>query len=136
MSEELIRRAVAFTNSDRIASAEEVAEIFTPDVVLDFSAQVFNPKVYEGYDGLREFYTGSREVWEQVTLTIHEIIREGDRYVVLGEGRSRGRGSGMEIAAGFTAVWTVEDGRLKHCILLSSTEADRELGLAAIRDQS
>ena len=133
MSEELVRRATALTNSDGMAPDEELEEMFTPDVVLDLNARVFNPKVYEGYDGLRDFYAESREVWEQVTLTIHEIISEGDRYVALGEGRSRGRGSGMDISAGFTGMWTVEDGRLKHYILLSATEADRELALAALR---
>ncbi len=134
MSEELVRRATFLTNSDGMAPDEELEEMFTPDVVLDLNARVFNPKVYEGYDGLREFHAESREVWEQVTLTVDEIIGEGDRYVVLGEGRSRGRGSGMEISSGFTGMWTLEDGRLKHYVLLSTTEADRELALAALRD--
>ncbi len=133
MSEELVRRATLLTNSDGMAPDEELEEMFTPDVVLYLNARVFNPKVYEGYDGLREFHAESREVWEQVTLTIDEIIGEGDRYVVLGEGRC-GRGSGMEISSGFTGMWTLEDGRLKHYILLSTTEADRELALAALRD--
>lgn len=136
MSAELIRRAAALAGADELASDEELAQIFTPDVVLDLSARVFNPKVYEGYDGLREFYAESREVWKAVTLTITEIIEEGEHYVVLGQGRSRGRGSGMEVAAGFTGIWTAEEGRLKHHRLLATNEADRELGLAALRAQS
>ena len=137
MSVELIRRATALMNGDSLeASDEELEEIFTPDVVLDLRANVFNPAVYEGYDGLRAFYAASREVWEKVTLTLTEVIEEGDDYVLLGEGRSRGRGSGMEVAAGFTAIWTTEDGRLKHNRLVSTTEADRELGLAALREDA
>jgi hypothetical protein len=134
MSEALVRRATLLTNSDGMAPDEELEQMFTPDFVLDLNARVFNPKVYKGYDGLREFHAESREVWEHVTLTIHEIIGEGDRYVVLGEGSSRGRGSGMEISSGFTGMWTLEDGRLKHYVHLSTTEADRELALAALRD--
>ena len=133
MSEELVRRATALMNGDGVISDEELEEVYTRDIVLDLNARVFNPKVYEGYDGLREFYAESREVWERVTLTIDEIIAEGDRYVVLGQGRSRGRGSGMEISSGFTGMWTVEGGRLKHYVLLSTTEADREVALAALR---
>ena len=136
MSEDLVRRATELTSSDGLVSDEELEQMYTPDVVLDLNARVFNPKVYEGYDGLRQFYAESREVWEEVTLTIHEIIAEGDRYVVLGDGRSRGRGSGMEVSAGFTGIWTVAGGRLKHFRLLSTAEADRELGLEALRDQS
>ena len=136
MSAELVERATALTASDGLAPDAELEELFTPDVVLDLSARVFNPKIYEGYAGLREFYADSREVWEHVELSINEIIDEGDRYVVLGEGRSRGRGSGMEVAAGFTGIWTMEGGRLKHYRLLSPTDADRELGLAELRAQS
>ena len=131
-----MRRATALTNTDGLASDEELEEIYTPDVVLDFSARAFNPKVYKGYEGLRRFYAESREVWDKVTLTIDEIIAEGDRYVVLGQGRARGRASGMEVTAGFTAIWVADAGRLTHFRLLSTAEADRELGLAALRDPS
>jgi ketosteroid isomerase-like protein len=134
MSIELVERATALTSGDGLAPDAELEELFTPDVVLDLSARVFNPKVYEGYEGLREFHADSREVWEHVELTIDEVIDEGDRYVVLGEGRSRGRASGMEIAAGFTGIWTMEGGRLKSYRLLSPNEADRDLGLAALRE--
>jgi hypothetical protein len=124
------------TSGDGQASDEELAEIFTPDVVLDLNARIFNPKVYEGYDGLREFYAESREVWESVEIEITEIIEEGDRYAVLGDARSRARGSGIEVGAGLAGVWTAAaDGRLKHYRLLSPTEADRQAALAALRDQ-
>ena len=133
MSIELVRRATALTGGDGQASDEELAELFAPDVVLDLSARIFNPKVYEGYDGLREFYAESREIWEDVNIAIKEIVEEGDRYLVLAAARSRARGSGIEVGAGLTAIWTAENGRLKHFRLLSPTEADREAGLAALR---
>ena len=136
VSVELVRRATELLGADTPAPDEELEEIFAGDVVLDLRARVFNPKVYEGYEGLRELYAESREVWENVSLAINEIIEEGDRYVVLAEARSRGRGSGMEVRAGVTGIWTAEEGRLKHYRLLSPTDADRELGLAALRDQA
>ena len=56
MSVELVRRALEYTNTPaHDAPDEELATVFAPDVVLDMSTRVFNPKVYEGYDGLREF---------------------------------------------------------------------------------
>ena len=134
MSIELVRRATALTGGDGETSDEELAEIFTPDVVLDLSARIFNPMVYEGYDGLREFYAESREVWEDVNIAIKEVVEEGDRYLVLAEARSRARGSGIEVGAGLTAIWTAEGGRLKRFRLVSPTEADRDAGLAALRD--
>jgi len=133
MSVELVRRATVLTSGDGQISDDELAELFTPDVVLDSSTRIFNPKVYEGYDGLREFYAESREVWNSVEITITEIIEEGDRYLVIGDARSRARGSGIEVGAGLAGLWTAEGGRLKHYRLISPTEADREAGLAALR---
>ncbi len=135
MSVELVRRGTALTSGDGQVSDEELAEIFAPDIVLDLNARVFNPKVYEGYDGLREFYAESREVWEDVEIEITEIIEEGNRYAVLADARSRARGSGIEVGAGLTGVWTVADGRLAHYRLLSPAGVDREAALAALRDQ-
>ena len=122
MSVDLVRRATALTNSDVMAPDEELEELFTPDVVLDLNARIFNPKVYEGYDGLREFYAESREVWEQVTLTIHEIIAESDRYVVLGDGRSRGRGSGIgsSTTSSSRPPGPIASGRSQRCAIRSS----------------
>jgi hypothetical protein len=133
VSVELVRRATALIGGDGQVSDEELAEIFSPEVVLDLSARIFNPKVYEGYDGLRDFYDESREVWDSVEITIREIIEEGDRYAVLADARSRARGSGIEVAAGVTGVYTSTGGRLGHYRLLHPTEADRDVALAELR---
>ena len=50
-----------------ISPTRSSAEVFAPDVVLDMSARVFNPQVYEGYDGLRQFRADAREVWETLS---------------------------------------------------------------------
>ena len=103
--------------------------------MLDFSARVFNPQVYEGYKGLRAFYADSREVWEEISVTAGEIIEEGDRYLVFTSVRSRARGSGIEIDATGAGMWTAEGERLKHFVLLASQQIDRDTALAALRDQ-
>ena len=82
MSLDLVRRALAFTNGPLDVSDEELAEVFAPDVVLDMSARVFNPQVYEGYEGLRQFRTDAREVWETLKISEAELIEEGDRILV------------------------------------------------------
>ena len=134
MSIDLVRRATELTSGDGQVTDEELAEIFTPDVVLDLSVRIFNPKVYEGYAGLREFYAESREVWEHVGVTIREILQEGDRYLVLVDVVSRARASGIEVPAGGAGIWTAAGGRLRHYRLLDARAADREKGLAALRD--
>ena len=97
MNADLVRRATELTSGDGQVGDEELAEIFTPDVVLDFSARVFNPQVYEGYEGLREFYADSRDdLGGRSRFSDREIVEEGDRVPRAHHVRSRARGSGIE----------------------------------------
>ena len=134
MSVDLVRRATELTGRDELASDEEITEIFAPDVVLDFSVRIFNPHVYEGHDGLREFYADSREVWEELSVTVREIVEHGDRYLVLTDVRSRARGSGIELDASGAGIWTAEAGRLKRFRLVASDQISRDEALAALHE--
>ena len=134
MSADLARRALELTNGSLETSDEELAEVFTPDVVLDMTARVFNPHVYRGYEGLREFLSDTREVWETLTMTETEIVEEGDLVLVRTRIQSRGRGSGIALAVEGAGIWTVADGRLAHYRLLG--EVERDEALAALRDHA
>ncbi len=133
---ELVRRAFAYTTGPLDASDEELADLFAPDVALDLSTRVFNPKAYEGYDGLREFRADALEIWESLEISPKEIIEEGNRVLVITHVRSRGRGSGVPMEAEGAGIWTVGDGRLKHYRLLPPGAVNRDEPAAALRDQS
>jgi ketosteroid isomerase-like protein len=135
MSVDLVRRALAFTNGPIDVSDEELAEVFAPDVVLDMSARVFNPHVYEGYEGLRQFREDAREVWETLTISETELIQKGDRILVLTRVEAQGRGSGIHMDVQGAGIWTLADGRLQHYRLLTPGPVDRDGALAAFRDQ-
>jgi hypothetical protein len=137
MSTDLVRRALEFTNgvADE-PTDDELAEVFAPDVVLDMSVRVFNPKVYEGYEGLREFRTDALEIWESLSITASELIEEGDCILVLTRVQSRGRGSGVPMEAEGAGIWTAAEGRLKHYRLLSPGIVEREEAIDALRDQA
>jgi ketosteroid isomerase-like protein len=51
-------------------------------------------------------------VWEELELTAEESIDGGDRVVVSGYFRGRGRGSGVEVDTGFYDVYTLRDGKI------------------------
>lgn len=123
MKEELVRKAVEFTNGPPDAPDEELAEVFHRDVELDFSARVFNPKVYRGFAGLREFRAEAHEIWDEVTVAVEELVEDGDQILVRARVRSRGRGSGVEIDTRGSWVWTVRDGRLRHYRLLPDDQS-------------
>ena len=135
MSADLVRRALEYTNGPEDVADEELAGVFAPDVVLDMTTRVFNPKVYEGYGGLREFRRDAREVWESLIISGTEIIEEGDHMLVLTHVRALGRGSGIPFdRPGGAGIWTVTEGRLAHYRLLG--EIDREEALAALREKA
>ena len=137
MSADLVRRAAEMASRNEPATDDEIAEVFSPDVVLDSSARVFNPHIYRGYEGLRAFYDDTHEIWETVSITVTEVIQEGNRYLGLSDVTSRAGGSGIEFEAVAAGIWTTgEDGRLKHFLLLASERADRDEALAALRADS
>ena len=135
MSVELIRRSTEYTNGPRDVPDEELAEVYAPDVEMDFTVRVFNPKLYVGYDGLREFRDDAEEVWEELLITTEEVIEDGDNLLVLSHVRARGRGSGIAIDTHGAGIWTAKDGRLWRFSLLLS-EATREEAVATLRAQS
>ena len=132
---DLVRRALEYTNGPTDLSDEELAEVFAPDIVLDLTTRVFNPKVYEGYGGLREFREDALEIWEVLEIAPKELVEEGDRVLVFTHVRSRGRGSGVPMEAEGAGIWTVAEGRLNHYRLLQPGGVAREEALAALRDR-
>lgn len=136
MSVDLVRRSLEFTNGPDDVTDEQLAEVFAPDVEMDLSVRVFNPKVYEGYAGLREFRADAREVWEELAISAEEIILEGDHALVLTHVRARGRGSGIEIDTQGAGLSTLTGGRLWRYRLLAESESGREAAVAALRAQS
>ena len=134
---DVVRRALALTNDPRQdIPDEELAELFAPDVVLDLTTRVFNPKVYVGHEGLREFRSDALEIWESLSIAATELIEEGDCVLVRTRVQSRGRGSGVPMEAEGAGIWTVADGRLKHYRLLAPGGVGRDEAIAELRAQS
>jgi ketosteroid isomerase-like protein len=131
---DVVRRALALTNdAPADISDEELGELFAPDVVLDMTARVFNPDMYEGYDGLRRYLVDLREVWEDVAFEPHELIEEGERVLAVTRMTGSGRGSGVPIDELGMALYRIGNGRIDHCRFVGQ---DREEALEALRADS
>jgi ketosteroid isomerase-like protein len=72
--------------------APDYQSVFAPEFVT-----VGLSSSYKGHAGVREWTADLSEAWEQMELTLHEIVDAGDRLVNLGRFRSRGSGSGVEL---------------------------------------
>ena len=91
---ETVRRAFEYEISGRGDIAEVLAS-FDPHVVMN---PVEEGASY-GVDAIRDNFEHWQGAWEDLEVTIDEVIDAGDRVVLSAHHRGRGRGSGLEIEA-------------------------------------
>ena len=104
----LVRQAYESLNRGDV---EAIVEFCDEDFVLDMSHRVFNPAVYHGHDGIRQFYRDVMDVWESYQWTVEDALVSGDDVVALLRCVGRGRGSGLEVDWRVAWTWTFRNGR-------------------------
>jgi ketosteroid isomerase-like protein len=124
---ELVRRALN-------ARRSEFGDLLAPDVRLDLSERVFNPTVYEGYEGIIRWRAEVKEVWESYTSEPEECFAGDDVVVVftreIGRG-GRGAGSGVEVDRRTALLFQIRAGRVSAVRLYHDrNEAMRDARLA------
>jgi ketosteroid isomerase-like protein len=104
---EIVQKVFAALNrGDR----EEAIGLAHPEVVLDATRSVFNPKTYYGRDGLRQWLTDTNETWEGMHTEQNEFIDAGERVVVIGLLVGKGKRSGVEVGTPNGTILTIRDG--------------------------
>ena len=106
---EIVRKLFAALNRGDRETAIGFAH---PEVVLDATRQVFNPKTYVGKDGLRQWLADTDDVWEGMQTEQNEFIDAGDRVVVIGRLVGKGKGSGVEVGSPNGTILTIRGGLL------------------------
>jgi ketosteroid isomerase-like protein len=116
MSEEkvdLVRAVLeAWNRSWREGDPDLALEMLDPDVVLDFSGNVFNPRVLKGHDGFRQLLAEVAEVWDEVIFEVEEFIPTADGVLTLVVARARGRTSGVAIEDRVAQLFTLREGKI------------------------
>jgi ketosteroid isomerase-like protein len=85
---------------------------------------------YRGHDGVRAYLTEARDLWEVLEPEGHHYEDLGDRVVVEGTCRVRGRASGAESVPVCAWVIGVRDGRIvSHRACSTLGEAERVAGV-------
>jgi ketosteroid isomerase-like protein len=121
---EIVRRAAN-------ARRSEFEELLDPAVRLDLSERVFNPAVYEGYDGILRWRAEVKDVWESYVSDPQEFFDCGQAVVVITHERGRGRGSGVEVDRQTALVYKLRDRRVSEIRLYHDREqAMRDAGFA------
>jgi ketosteroid isomerase-like protein len=103
---EVVRRAFQYLASGRGGS--EVLASFDPNVVMK---PVETGATY-GVIAIRDNFERWQSTFDELEVTVEEIIDAGDRVVHSAHWRGRGRGSGVEVDARYSEVYTLRDGKI------------------------
>jgi ketosteroid isomerase-like protein len=122
---EVVRRCNSFWGEGDFVQA---SELFDPEVVIDFSQNVFNPDVYRGYDGLMRLVMAVHEMWDTFKVETDEVIDAGETVVAAVRLSGTGGRSGVATRMRGFQVWTLRDGRV---LRMKGDYSNREQALEA-----
>jgi len=86
---------------------------------------------YRGREGVEKFAADTRENWEELQALPEEFRDLGDRVLVLGRLKGRGKGSGVPVDAPIANILDFRGGRIWRCrVFLDRAEGLRAAGLS------
>src|SRR5262245_26903582 len=107
---EVVRKALAY-EYDGVGGRAEAEAIFAPDVVMNPVHAVDQEPSY-GPSAMRDDWERWASAFEELTVTVEEIIDAGDQVVVVAHHQGRGRKSGVEVDTRYYEVYSVRDGKV------------------------
>ncbi len=121
---ELVRRSFEAISAWDI---EALLEVYHPDVeFLPLTGTRVETGGYRGHDGVRAYLAEARDLWDVLEPDGHHYEDLGDRVLVVGSCRVRGRASGAETQPDCTWVIGVRDGLIvSHQTCASYEEAEK-----------
>jgi len=109
---------------------DETIDLLDPEIEWDASRRTFDPGVYHGHDGMREFASKLREVWESGRVEPLEFIPAGDEVVVPVRLVFVSRTDHQAVPANAAHVWRLRGGKvIRHCAFQTKAEALEAVGL-------
>jgi ketosteroid isomerase-like protein len=106
---EIVRKAIAYEYYGVGDHAEAVA-IFDPQVVLN----PIDEAASSGFDAMRADMERWASAFDELKVTVEEIIDAGDQVVVVAHHQGRGRASGVEVDTRFYEVYTLREGKVSR----------------------
>ena len=117
---EIIQRCYdAFNQRDVAAMREHIH----PDFHVDLANSMgFERGSHRGEEGLRDFFDGYWDSFEEIKIEVEELDGEGAALVAIIRARGRGKGSGVEVDASGPHLWTFRDGMVASLALYGDRE--------------
>jgi ketosteroid isomerase-like protein len=105
---EIVRRAFAY-EIHGVGDRAEAEEIFHPDVLM-----ISDEGSFYGRDAMRDDIERWASAFDELTVTVEEVIDAGDQVVLVAHHQGRGRKSGVEVDARFYEVYTLHEGKISR----------------------
>jgi ketosteroid isomerase-like protein len=118
---------------DAAAGRDDVTpfEVYAEDIVFDVSngrrALFFTKPVYQGHEGVRQFWREALSAFGEVKFEVEELIDAGDQVLAVIREREVGRASRVPVETTHLAVYTLADGKVTQMQLFD----DRQQALEA-----
>ena len=106
---EVARRFFGFWPNRDFSAVEQFIH---PDTVIDMSRNVFNPGIYRGFDGFRDWVAVVDETWDGFRSEPEEFVEVGDALVTAVRVSGTGRASGVQTEMLIFGVWRFRQGRV------------------------
>ena len=103
---------------DAVARRDAVTpfEVYAKGIVWDHSntrrAGLMTKAVYQGHEGVRQFWRESLSVFGEIDLEVEELIDAGDHVLAVIREHEVGRASGVPVETTHLAVWTLAGGKV------------------------
>ena len=85
--------------------------LIAPDVEYVNSPEALEPGTRRGHEGWRKAVSSLFDSYASVQIDVERVLDLGDRVLVLGVFRTKGRESGMDLATAQGYLWTLRDGQ-------------------------
>jgi ketosteroid isomerase-like protein len=124
---EVIRRGYEHFNR----TGEVDYSALDPEIVYDVSRRTFDPLVYHGHEGVRQFVALMREQWASMRLEPQKFVDAKDKVVVAVRLVGVGKESGVETTANAAHIWTFREGKIvRQTVFQTMDEALEAAGLS------
>jgi len=104
---EIVRKAIYYEYYG-VGDRADAEGIFDPYVVMNPTEE--GPSY--GLDAIRDNFEHWEGAWEELDVTVEELIDAGDRVLLTAHHRGRGRGSGVQVETRLYSVYTLRDGKV------------------------
>ena len=127
---EVAKRAVDAYNRRDVDAI--FAELATPDFEwYPATVTALDGGGYRGREGIEKFSAETRETWEELQVLPEEFRDLGDRVLLLGRLKGRGKGSGAPVDTPFASILEFRGDRIwRQRVYLDRAEGLRAAGLS------